>query len=366
MLGYFVITGAVYLLISGVFYSHGTSLISKSINLLILTILSLFPIISIDFNIKRIKGAVSVAFLVTLIGVLLVDVMRVNQIESIVHFTQNSNMRPRGFSLESSYLGSTIVVLGLLLAHFLKNRALKVTTVAGLFIILFYVGSKGGLLLFSLTLFAVFLFYKRHLLLKFMMFPIIILGMIFVLVKINNELAIDISKYTSVATRGTLILSSILILLHYPLGVGFSGYLPMLSSYIPNAIYHIQSWTHLHFDFSEVISYIDSSNSKNISTKSFLFDNIIFFGFPFLILYLIFNGKLIIDLYRQKKTLLFACIIFTFLSISTYLPLLGLYHFSLAYGVAYFELYRHKDTGRGARLSLSSESRGETGHLGKD
>jgi hypothetical protein len=348
ILGYIVIVTVVYLLISGT-TSHGENLIIKSLNLMVLTALLILPIFVLDLGDRLIRHLVPAAFLITVAGVLLSDILRLEPFASsgILHYHENINMRPRGFTLESSWLSALTISLGLLSAHFAKSGTKKIVFLVLTAAIVLFSGSRGGIVALSFTVMLVLLFRMR--MKTWFRLP----GLVLIIVVawllhdlMTRLLASDILMYTSAATRLGLVVTSLMTVIHNPFGVGFSGFLPAIDKYGPMAIDWIDRTFGYSFKFTELMSYIGSDTDINISTKTFLFDYIFFFGIPFLILFILFNHKLIIKSELFRSPYLFAAVLFSFMAACTFIGGVGMYNLSLVYGIAFYEAYRKKDTGR--------------------
>jgi hypothetical protein len=340
---YVLLITSIYLLVFGI-QSHGTNLVIKSINLLILTILFLFPIFCIDYkNTYSLRLCIFIAFFITVSGVFFFDVLNLGSDNSIVHYHINSNMRPRGFTLESSWLSAMIITLSLLSAHFSNTNSKKMFFITIMLATLLFSGSKGGIIILMTLFYLMLLFHSRfNFLIKLL---ILILGSVILYLVFDffsDIFVMQITEYTSIVTRLGLAITSIIILAHNPLGVGFSGFLPAIDKFAPIAINYLNQIINLDLNFNEINSYVGASVAADISTKTFLLDYSIFFGVPFLICFFIFNYKLLVKLKEQKKICLFMAVAYCCIALCTYINGLGFYNISIVYGVAYYDVYRKK------------------------
>lgn len=357
-----------YLFFSGT-ESHGRNLVLKSINLFILTVLFLFPIFYIKYDAIKISKYIQIAFLITILGVLFTDVLEIAFFadKGIFHFFPNTNMRPRGFSLESSTLSVMLVTLGLLCAHYAKRKIVRYAYLSVMLTALFFSGSKGGIVILMLV--GTVVYYIKHQSLKWikpLMFLSVIIVNLLVGVFIIDKLTVDIEEYTSIATRLSMAITSVVISFYNPMGVGFSGFLPAVNEYAPLSMTAIEQVFAVKFNFAEVLSYVSADSDQAVSSKTFLFDYLAFFGIPFVISFFLFNYCLMRQLLIRKYTLLFVNIAYCFLSLCTYNSGLGFYDISLVYGVAFYEIYRKKTNYSSTGISVSSESRGAGRYLGEN
>lgn len=262
---------------------------------------------------------------------------------SFFHFTNNLNMRPRGFSLESSTLAITIGILGLLTAFFARKLFVKIFLIGMSGLIIFLSGSKGGLLIFCFSLILSFLpklsskFSITKLIIFFTMFVSAISAfLIFFTPILLRDFSRDLVFYTSTATRVTVFLSSLLIVAKNPLGVGFSGLIPNLQFTIPDIVNFLRGYTLFsNANFSEVLGYINAPSDFAIGTKTFFGDFSIYGGLPFIIAFVYFHFILLKRLSKNPDNfILSSTIIFCFLALFLSVGLFNLFFFPLAYGVA--------------------------------
>lgn len=355
VVSYMIVVTTVYFASSGI-VSYGENMVWKSIKLLILTVLFASPISFINYEkFHNIKYAVGIAFTLSCAGLLLPFLgLEWFDSNSMLHATPNGNMRPRGFALESSTLSIQIVTLGLLAMHFFHNRLTKALLLIIIVVILMTIESKGGVAVFGLTVFLSILLLPKTASWKRMLG--IIVGVIIManaFYFILDSVTKDLEEFSSTATRLTMAITTVLIAAHNPFGVGFSGYLPAISTYLPDAINLIN----LPLNYGEVSSYIAQNSAKNISAKTFLFNYFLFFGWPFVIGFILFFIELVRRVRKVGSKHLLAAILFSVLAISTYSDGLGLYNVSLVFGVAFNEAFRKDKFGNFSRLATSYESR---------
>ena len=348
IVGYVLIISLAYLLISG-FESHGRNLLVKTINLSVLTFLCLYPVFFINYHkVPRLGCYVRIAFLIAVIGVLLNDLGALSFVREggIFHAREILSQRPCGFSGESSYLGVIVVSLGLLAAHFSRIRIEKVVIVTLTILLAIYSTSKGTVI--SLLIVAAIMTFLRSgikwWLRAVLLVAIIVVGS-YAFTALESRFAGDIERATSTSSRTVLMVTSLLMVVHNPFGVGFAGFLPAIDKFSPLAVEYLERLVDVPLKFSEVMAYIGADIDRGISTKTFLFDNFAYFGLPFLILYLVFHYRLISRLLKTERFFLVASALFCMIAISTYVPAFGIYSVSLVYGVAFSEVFRQENTG---------------------
>ena len=254
-------------------------------------------------------------------------------------FIQYSNAlsphRMRGFTLEASTFGFQIIVVMLLC--FIVFGIKLTFAIPFLIIVASLTVSKGtlGCLLLSLLLYLFFLVKSPA---KYF-FGILILTALPIIFSDNiySMFASDIENYSSVATRGTMLVTSILILLKYPFGAGFFGYLPSIYENGLSGISIYQRIFPVKLNFHEVLNYFVAGATEGISTKTFFFDWIIFAGFPFVIMFVMFHAFVIKRLSAHKKHLEIVCLLFLSTSLMTFVPLEGRYIAPFAYGFLFLK-----------------------------
>jgi hypothetical protein len=334
---YVLCVTVVYLALFGT-RSHGTSLIFKSFNLSILTGLLILPVPFLDFGTERIARYVRNAFLVAVAGVVLADILKLEFLASslLLHFHENRNMRPRGFSLESSTLAVTIITLGLLAAHFSRSWLGKVSFLLTAVLVTLYSASKGGLIILFIVA-AIFIFSARHIRLwpKIALTLSLVVLSYFAVGVLQRNFLDDLDLYTSTSTRAGLVTTSIVTFIHNPLGVGFSGFLPAVDRYAPDAVDFLNRTIPGTLNFAEILSYVGADTDMNISTKTLLFDNLLYFGLPFLILFILFHKRLLAGLKQPDMHFLYGAVLFSLIALCTVTGGVGLYNFTLVYGIAW-------------------------------
>jgi len=251
---------------------------------------------------------------------------------SVFHFLPNADFgRPRGLSTEPSTLSVTVIAIGLLCAHFSRARHARVLFVLATIGLLIASASKGGILILFICT-AVVVLMKWH---RWYQFPLLAIALIVVgytasswVPRLFPDEGVEASG--SVQTRASMMLTAVYVAEHYPLGVGFSGFIPAIREQLPDAMAAMQEETGIPLVFTETQGFLVSS--EGISTKNFFSDQLIRFGWPFVILFLVLTWKLLKRLTRER--ILFVAVLASIIALCTYVPLNGQFATAILIGVA--------------------------------
>jgi O-Antigen ligase len=251
----------------------------------------------------------------------------------VFHYTIDPTLdRPRGLSTEPSFLSVTIISIGLLCAHFSRKRISKAFFLVATIGLLVATGSKGGIciLFICLGILAMLRFRKWYQLpvLGLAIVPLALIATAWIPTLFPEE---GIIQSGSVQTRASMVLCAIAIVEHHPFGVGFSGYRPAVSKYLPDSMRSIQSLSPLPLDFSEVSEYLGVS--PNVGTKTFFFDQAMCFGLPFVIVFIVLVVRLLKRLSVEKR-ILFVGVMAVAIAFCSYVAVSGEYATAILFGVA--------------------------------
>jgi ABC-type multidrug transport system fused ATPase/permease subunit len=326
---------------------YGQNLFRKSLGSL--TILSLF-LAAIFIPRYELRGTVRfacyAAFLILVFGLCFSHPTPVGLPgffdNAVFHYTLIPTLdRPRGLSSEPSFLSVTAISLGLLCAHFSRNRISKAFFVLATLGLLVAIGSKGGILIIFICIgiLGMLKFHKWYQLplLGLLIVPLALIAMIWIPTLFPDE---GIAQSGSVQTRASMILCAIETVAHHPFGVGFSGFLPAVSKYLPDSMNSIQAVSPLPLDFSEVSEYL--GDSPNTGTKTFLFDQAICFGLPFVLLFLVLTIRLLKRLRVVNNRILVVAVMAVAIAFCSYVSLSGEYATAILIGVAIQETGRKR------------------------
>lgn len=215
---------------------------------------------------------------------------------SFFHPVDYKYWRIRLLTLETSWSGSVILIFSLtpiFLANYLKIKITTIIKITSIALLLLYVAfntSKG----FILSLFIVITFVAIDYMIKKGIKPTyIVLGFIVLIIPLGNLTTIvtyiseNLSTGQSFGTRFTSYLTSIKTFIYNPLGVGFSGFLPIYTDNLAIVIEDLSKYN--QFNLLEVKEYL--SSARVLSTKTYFFDQLIFGGIGFLLFFYLFFIK---------------------------------------------------------------------------
>lgn len=272
------------------------------------------------------------AYLIVLAGFFICDVMGFSggPLHYINFDLLEEKGRARGFSSEPSFFGYTLVIFTLLTMYYIKNKWLKFIIFMVSSGVLWIAGSKGSLII---ALFVGLLYViksKTNLLIKCLI--------LFICIGIATYLWINLYAYAlgfadsegavstvSFVTRIVTILLSIFILINYPLGIGLSG---IFGIYFLNNITYVYDvfssifFSNIYLDGSELFGMLNQgSNAYGVGIKSGFFQNVAYFGFPFICVFIFYIYKINKYLNQKKEILLWIVFVYSVLSIMTYVTI---------------------------------------------
>lgn len=332
----------IFLLFSD-FFIKNTNLIAKAVKNLIFYSqpFIVFYVFNYFYKTNRsfIKISINMSFYIFLflLGYLILSSYGIFTLDTnpILHGTENSNIRQRLFSSESSMAVTVFITFGLIASMRFHNIYFKIFTI---FCILYgsvLLQSKGGFLTLLLVGIWSLKYLKFHykLLLIFLIMVLLAVEFSSIMNYLLN-MQVGIEKYTSISTRITMILAAIISLFHNPIGSGFGAYLTFFDANIIEAkkvTEIIFNYFGLVPNFSEVNSYLSSAVAY--STKSMLFNSIMYFGWLGLILFVYLHYQI----YRKIGNNLTLKILFLFLLLEEtfFVDSLYLYHFWFAFALIY-------------------------------
>ncbi len=327
---YALLLTAAYLLRWGSSFQE-TSLLVKSFNLAVIVGLYLFGVFGVDYTPSRwLWAGAMLGFGLTLFAALAGPALDGN---GLLHATINFDARPRGFATESSTFSVQAVISGLLAVYFAKRAGTRVLFAVVTVALLIHSGSKGGLitLLLCAALYGVAragLSVGRLLLGAAVLVPasIFISGMISQ--GFDNDL---VSNGSSVATRATMTLFTAMCVLHNPLGVGFSGFYPAMARYLPEAMNTVTGFFNFPLVFTEVSNY--QYTTENADCKTLFLNWSVYFGLPFVCLFLCFFARLVRRLYLRREQTLLIGALFSAIALTTYYSSMNAYSIPVLLGV---------------------------------
>lgn len=367
--GYVLLLNVVTLLLFGIEW-NGVNLIAKVCTLSLMTAVALYVVFRHDWlKLPHLGTAVKIAFAIAVAGVLIGD-LNLFGLKSLVnnpllHQTDNPDTRWRGLTSEASTLSINLGSLGLLSAALTASAAAKVLILALTVLMLALGASKGAVLALGAVGTLVVLLSKgtraRTVTLVALLLPA---GYLSLQSLQTMSTAQAISDTTTAATRGAIILWAVRVMAHNPLGVGFGGFYPALSAYLPDTLEAVSANSPLPLNFEEVVAY--ASSAENVSTKTLLFNFGAYFGMPFLIVFATFIGRLAAGCIRSRKPALLAVILFVTAGVCTYSDPIVYYNICLVYGIGWRQYKASQHAGGNTRFSISTDPRRQGRHVGPD
>ncbi len=333
---------------------YGRNLVLKGVNLFILNILFLFPIfIPISFKNKIYKHAFFIAFILCVLGVFLGDFFHLSIIENgFFHMSERPSLRPRGFSYEPSMLAVTIFpILFSILCLNNKLKNFSFFYVAIFFMIAVLTSSKGAMATLVIAFFFAYFFSKKIISLQGVVFAVLFfVATYFLGVVLIKHAMLDMENNTSIATRSVCVLVSVFSLLKYPLGVGYAGFLYAFQNNVQSAIDFMIYLIPFELNFSEVSGYLNAHTDSSIGTKSFFFNNIIYFGWPFVFFFFGYVIYIIKECRKYKRIDLELSFLFIVISLVTFVEGVGLYPMSVFIAILNYELFKERTIIKNATL----------------
>ena len=312
-------------------------LLQKTITNTILNILLLYPIFIMPKPTKMIRLAILVALGISIAGYILVDILGIFAFPSFFQ-ASHAVTTPRGFSLEQSTFAANIVTLCLVTAAISNKAIFKIIIIAiAIVFTVVITSSKGTMICLIMALGLTFTFSNgKNIFFKILISILIVALSWFVIGRLSERFSTDLADSTSSSTRSILILSSIPSVTQNPFGVGYSGYIPAIIKYMYPTSEFMRNNLLPNTNMSELESYIQREGKQALNIKAQFFEYLMVFGIPGLIVIIIFHIKLykiITKLPSDKSTYYLFLFWFTLLSLMTYMPALGIYFYTIAYGI---------------------------------
>lgn len=297
-------------------------------SLVIVSFLYFIYRLSTDFDYYR--RAIYLATVVSVGGFILGDLL--SALPGFLHFNENTNMRNRGLSLESSTFGTQIGVFALVCANLLRSRHVA----AGVFLIMLGVltasGSKGAILSMLLALIIVYLIKSRNVVLAISLILMVTAG-VFYLVPLELVGAqFDFESGTSLATRLTMMLLSLKIASTTVIGVGPGGTVFSVIVFGPALLNFVKSYFSIPLLFDEVDAYMRGDPDAAITFKSFFAENAVIFGVPFILFFTFWLTPRLIQVVKISSYSMAVLGVFLWLALTFYHS--GYGYYSIGVGLA--------------------------------
>ena len=324
--------------------SHGVALLEwRSLRgSSILAILIFFAIFGVDYpNTRGLRLALYLAMAITAVGIVIGTVFGPNAVP-LLQATPSLTGRPSGFSTEASTLSVQIVCVGTLAVHFCRRKWHKVSAAILTCALLVYSQSKGGLISLLLCVVVIAIVKTRSSLTMKVVAAVVVIPVLYagslLLISMFGTI-IEANETSSIATRLSMAVFALIAVAHNPTGVGFTGFLPAIRHYLPNAMEIVQSWFPVPLAFVEVKSYLEPPY-RDADCKTFFFNYLVFFGIPFAIVFFRFAFGLLRRLFNSGCDSIFVGLLFCLLSLMTYYSTMNAYTMPIFFGIALCEVKR--------------------------
>jgi hypothetical protein len=315
------------ILTKGELYAYNKNLLIKhfetfiSVSLLHFIVYFLLVLVCYNLSPRLLKNFVFLSFIfLTLVG--FVEYLDPEKL-SILHATPKNYERLRLFTAEPSQAVLLYLIFSLLTLFLAENAFLKIFILILSGVIFVLINSKGGFI--TILLASIILFSKNIKKIKYVVILLLILPIAFYLFLKFALPSIyrDINKGTSFSTRFSSLISVVLVLANYPLGLGYGSYLfyyPKIldQSYeIANALF--TNLFGISLSYAEISDII--STGEYIGAKAGIPQAVMFSGWVGVIFWLIiFRNSLMyirrLDIKTSKK------IILEFLTLCMFIQLL--------------------------------------------
>jgi hypothetical protein len=324
--------------------SHGENLFVKSATAFVVLGLVIFSVTHIDYrHTSTVRAGIYAAFSLMVLSFFFgnANLLGLPQwLENpVLHSTVLTDIgRPRGLATEPSEFSISAIGFGLLAVHAAESKAAKAILLVATVVLSIASRSKGGILtlVLCLMLLCIVKWHSRWYHVLAVIFVLLPIGLS--LIWVLPALFTDTIVYdtTTVPTRFSMIVCALTTVRHHPFGVGLSGFLPSVATYLPGSMDTVQSLFPLPLDFSEVGEHLTSS--AMVSTGTFFFDQIMRFGIPFAVCFLVFVAMLVKRLLAKNEWILAIAVLACSLAASTYVAAFGDYAMPLVFGIAFSEV----------------------------
>jgi hypothetical protein len=242
------------------------------------------------------------------------------------------------FSSEPSHFGLVTAMIGLMLAHLTEKAWRRWIVLVATVATILLSGSKGALAVLALVVAIAGVARTRHNRRRLLLVvPVLLLGSAALLAFTATRIEYDLANFTSTVTRLSGVLTALQIGLEHPFGVGFGGFYPAFSLSVARTWPLIQALFGLKINLSEVLIFAHGDD-RNLSSKAFLFDTLIYFGWPGIILLLYATVRLAwawLNAPQEGAVWLAMALCFAILAMSTYNTVIPMYVIPTTFGMAW-------------------------------
>lgn len=224
-----------------------------------------------------------------------------------LHSNEDKYWRIRLLTLEESWVGSILTIVTFttiyLSIYLNKNKRTKVLVLTfSIFFILYYTirsESKGYMLIFLLSTLPLVIkyFYNNKKIRKFLFLgsSVLVIFGFYISLTLYNTILSQLYSSITFGTRFSSYLACLNNFVFNPFGVGWG---PYLNYYLESLTSVVESSTMSSFELREVKGYL--TTTKNLSSKTYFFDNLIFGGVFFLLFFYLFFVKRYFIFSRMK------------------------------------------------------------------
>lgn len=254
---------------------------------------------------------------------------------SVFHYADYmSSSRFRGFSSEASNFGFQIVICTLIFG--VTTRRFESLFLSLAIIFAFFSSSKGAVIVLIMSFLIVFLSGRINFKIVFTLLFFLGISLFLLINYVLPNIYMDMEKFTSIATRSTMILTALFSMLNYPVGGGFFGYLPIIYENGPRIVEFVTAAIPMTLNFSEVNEYFVVGNYEGVGTKSFVFDMTLWFGLLFAVPFLFWIVRVYKVFIHANERLCAVLFVFFIFSLITYISNFSCY--LIPYFFAFFYL----------------------------
>lgn len=364
--GYILAISLLYYVLDG--FAPLDNTVLKFITLSILTAFFLFVIYALPYDqTALLRRATTFTFVIALLAIPLSDIhiagLGFLGHTPILHATDNPDQRWRGFSSESSVFSILIITLGISSAHLAKRRSSTILLLVLTGLGLVGCGSKGGILSLLLTAPIIALLRMSGFWKKILVILLLIpTGLVIYTALLYLFPANLLSVSTTLPTRSTGILWALIVFLHNPFGVGFSGFYPAIREYMPAAMDMVRINSPVPLNFTEVRDYIQTG--QDASSKVLILNYMVFFGLPFLILFTREVRRTTRALLLSDNLILLSGLICVLIAVASYIDSTVAYNIPFLLGLSVYERRKFENSTCNERFSVSAESWRARGYVG--
>jgi len=312
----------------------------------LLSSLVLFIVLGVNYRVNRgLRIAVYLGFFFTIVGIVCGQVLGANAI-SFLQATPNLSDRPSGFSTEASTLSVQVVCSGILTAHCLKTKWMKWAAGVMTCVLLLYSSSKGGLIALLLCVLVLAIARTRTSMVAkigaaAVLLPAVYFGSLLIFSSFST--LVQFNQTTTIATRFSMAVYAVITVAHNPCGVGFTGFLPSITRYLPSAMSFVERLFPFPLAFVEVRGYLYPPQ-QDADCKTLFFDYLACFGLPFAILFIMSVRRLLRLLFKHELRWLFVGVLFSVTAATTYYSTVNAWTLPLLFGISLHEIKRAENT----------------------